>query len=288
MIHVEEGSGLSPASGARACGVTMGAKNGFVGFVCSLLCLTVMLLGCSTGGPLRSDGDPPQAGRFSERAEQSRKVLAERNPTIMSRIGHLQLTTRMATPGETVEDPSKAGLLFSAEGAGALALGLFAPPMFASTLVVGGVLLIPLGTYAYYREKAIGDSINGALMNAEFTRAIDGAVKARLEEVFPEEGGPAVKAEIIVQTLGLLAPSRHRGCIVASADFRLSAGEMELKQETLQITLADRTEDAPPPQCASLERLAENEARLVKDTLTEYAEVLAEMAAGRIRKGTGR
>ena len=31
--------------------------------------------------------------------------------------------------------------------------------------------------------------------------------------------------------------------------------------------------DAPPPQCANLKRFAKNKARLLKDTIAEYAEV---------------
>lgn len=259
------------------------SKKGFFRLVSFYVCLIAMLHACSAGRSERFNAEAIKDQPGSESFKESQKAFADRNPMIVSYIGELELTIRMATLAEIPEDNYKMWLYFPAEGAGSLALGLVAPPMYVSALVVGGVFLIPLGTYGYLHEKGIWDSINGALSNAEFTRAIDGAMKDRLNGAFTEESMPNVKIEVIIQAFGIVkSSSMLQHCFVVSANLILSRGNTELKQDHLQITDLNRSEDAPPPQCASLEHFAKNEARLVKDTLAEYAEVLAVMAIDRI------
>jgi hypothetical protein len=204
---------------------------------------------------------------------------------IVSYIGELELTTRMATLAEIPEDNYKLLRYLPVEGTGSLALSLVAPPMYTSALAVGGILLIPLGTYVYVHEKGIWDSINGALSNAEFNRAIDSAMKKRLTAAFAGENMPNVKIEVVIQAFGIVeSSSMPQHCFVVSANFILGRGNMELKQDHLQISELNRSGNAPPPQCATLEHFAKNDARLVNDTLAEYAEVLAVMAIEMIQR----
>jgi hypothetical protein len=260
-------------------------KRSFVGFVCCSICFVAILQACSTAQSMHSNTDAIKNQTISELSNQNQKMFTDKNPTIVSRIGNLELTTRMATPVEIPGDKSKERLWVSAEGAGALTLGLVAAPMFASGLVVGGIMLVPLGTYGYLHEKGIWDSINGALSTAEFTRAIDSAMKNRLRAAFTEDNMPNVKIEITIQVLGIVKAT-GQDCLVALAHFGLNNDTEELKEDNLHITVSGKSEDAPPPQCTTLDRFAENEARLVKNTLAEYAEVLAVMAIDRIPKGS--
>ncbi len=264
-------------------------KNSFVRLVCFFVCLIAMLQACSTGRSKRSAVEAIKDQPGSESFKERQKAFADRNPMIVSHIGELKLTIRMATLAEIPEDNYKMWLLFPAEGAGSLALGLLVPTIYSSALVVGGVFLIPAGTYGYLHEKGIWDSINGALSNAEFIRAIDSAMKDRLNAAFSEESMPNVKIEVIIQAFGIIkSSSMNRHCLVISADFIVSRDSIEVKRDNMKITEDNRSEDAPPPQCASLEHFAKNEARLVKDTLTEYAEVLAVMAIDRITGGNAK
>jgi hypothetical protein len=248
----------------------------------TFICLMAMLLGCVTK---KSDIPDPKAKEDqigAEKFKESQRVFAIRNPMIVSNVGDLELTVRMATIAEIPEDLYKLSGLSIPIGAGSLGLGLVAPPMAAGSLVVGGVLIIPLGTYLYFHEKGIWDSINEALSNAELTRAIDRAMKDRLSVAFAEESAPNVKIEIIIQAFGIVNSSSMKPhCLVISADFILSRDNREVNRDHLRITEFNRSKDAPPPQCCSLEHFAKNEARLVKDTLTEYAEVLSVMAMDR-------
>lgn len=221
--------------------------------------------------------------RASETFKESQTTFAARNPVMKSHIGSVQTVTRMASRAELPEDNYKFWMMFPAEGAGSLALGMVAPPMYASALVVGGIILVPLGTYGYMHEKKIWESINQALTTIEFTRAIDTALKKRLGAILSKRDFPDAQVEIIVHAFGLIKPSSElHYCLVVSAKFSLAERQQLSTQEQLQITPADRSRDAPPPQCNSLENFADNDARLIRDTLAEYAEVIAAMAVKRI------
>ena len=248
----------------------------FDSFVFVSICLMATLQGCST---IKSDIPDPKAKENQIRAEkfkESQRVFELRNPIIVSNISELELVVRIATKAEIPEDFYKMWAVFPAEGAGSLALGLVAPPLYASALVVGGILLIPLGTYGYLHDKKIWESINTALTNFEFTRAVDKAIQRRSKVFFNKESPPDVKIEIIILDFGIIESSAmNRGCFVISADIIVSRDNLEVKREKLRIAEYNGSKDAPPPQCASLEHFAKAKARLVTDTLTEYSEVLA-------------
>ena len=244
------------------------------------LCLVALLSACAAGTQPDS-GDA--SNRKTETARPEQRLFIEQNPTRISQIDALQLTTRMATPAEIPEETYKSWLFFPAEGAGSLALGLVAPPMYASALVVGGVLLVPLGTYGYVHEKRIWNTINAVLVNAEFTRLIDTAMTERLHAIFSTAPAPPCKVEIVVQAFGIVkTETLQRHCFIVAADFILTRENAVSHRDSLLLTVAGRSTDAPPPQCASLEIFAENQGRLVATTLAEYAEVLAAMATERI------
>lgn len=253
--------------------------------VCFFFGLLAMLTACAAFPPKPSDTATVNDRSDSVSIKQSQQSFTERNSTIVTRMGTLELITRMATPAEVPEDSYKKALGVPIYGAGSLALGLLAPPMFASALVVGGVLLIPLGTHIYFSEKRTWDAINSVLSHAAFTGAIDHALQDRLNLVFTDKNPPKLKAEIVIQSFGLLKSTATRQyCLVTTVRLVINREDNELKQEQLQITDFNKSEDAPPPQCAGLVRFAENGARLLQDTLDESAQVLAVMAIDRILK----
>jgi hypothetical protein len=247
--------------------------------------VAVLPVGCAS----RSSNSRPVATVNEQRTHPAGKVyqkFAAANPTMISRIGNMESVVRMATTAEILDDRYKLGALFPLEGAGSLALGLVAPPMYASALVAGGVLLIPLGSYLYIHDKRVWDAITGAMIDVEFTRAVDGALRDRLRILFGEESAPKLKMELIVQRFGIVeSESGYQYCLVVSAELVLNRKDGEVTREWLNISQANGSEDAPPPQCAGLERFAERKARLVRDTLALYAETLAAMAAERVSGG---
>ena len=259
-------------------------KEVFLSLSIFVFSLSILVLGCASKSTTE---DPEEDSSHSELYKEKQKEFADCNPMIVSKIGGLELTIRMATLAEIPKDDYKMWLIFPTEGAGSLALGLVAPPMYASALVVGGAFLLPLGTYGYLHDKRVWDSISTALSEAELTRIIDKLLKDKLKIVFTKEAAPNVNIEIIIQAFGINSTMRP-ACFMLSADFLVSRGNTEMTREQLNITNVLRSKDAPPPQCASLEHFAENEARLVKETLNEYAEVLTVMAIDRIPRGNAK
>ncbi len=258
-------------SNSQNDGVLWQSKLNLVRFVLIALCLIVILQGCRTSQSVRSGIK-----------KESQQAFASRNPKVVSHFGDLELEVRMATTAELPEEYYKAGLYFLPGGAASAGIGVLAA---SSAMVVGGAIA-PLGAYIYLHEKGIWDPIYEALINAEFTPAIDKAMKDRLNITFAKERALDVKIDVIIQSFGLVGYALNTPhCFVVSADFILSRGEMEIRRDLLEISNVNRSKDAPPPQCACLKRFAKNKARLVKDTLAEYAEVLAVMAIDRIPKG---
>ncbi len=222
--------------------------------------------------------------RASETFKASQAVFAAHNPVVESRIGSLTLVTRMASEAEIPEDIYKLWAIFPAEGAGSLALGMVAPPMYASALVVGGIFLIPMGSYIYMHEKKIWESVNGALSTMAFTRGIDTAMTKRLGTM-ADRGFAEARVDVIVHGFGLVESTSYPyHCLVVTAGYEFGRKETPLTREQLQITPENRSQDAPPPQCTSLEHFADNDARLIRETLAEYVKVIASMVAERVLK----
>jgi len=250
-----------------------------------MVCMLALLQACVNGKAPSVDREIAVKQTKPDLFQERQQHLLDRNPTIDSHFGKLELVVRLATPAELPEDKSKEGLYGSAIGAGSLALGLGAPPLYASSLVVGGVILVPLGAYLYFHDKGIWNSINGALSNVEWTRAIENDVRSRLINGFPAEPIPEMNVEVVIDSFGLVKLSSDlQNCLVVTAHIILKRSNRELKRDPLFITPLGKSDDAPPPQCAGIERFAENDAQLVKDTLREYAGVLAAMVTGRIAR----
>jgi hypothetical protein len=215
------------------------------------------------------------------------QVFTNRNPRIVSHFGDLELEVRMATVADLPEDVYKDSLYFLSQQASYIPLRFVGT--LATTQLSGiGIIGVILGSSIYFYEKGIWDSYTEALINYEFTRAIDKAIEDRLIITFVKERPPNVKIDVVIQSFGLVESSFNMACVTVSADFILSRGGMEVKRDHIEISNGNRSKDAPPPQCAHLKRFAENNARLVKDTLTEYAEVMAVMVIDRIPKGNSK
>lgn len=241
----------------------------------------VIIQGCSIT-PLTSSNQQKEPTEF---IKEQHKIFATNNPERVSRIGDFQLTVRMATSAEIPGDKYKETLFYPAHGATSLTLGVMAPPMYSSALVVSGVILIPLGTFLYTHEKKLYSSINNELTNVSMTSMIAQSIKQRLNAKFKDNEIPNLNVEVAIEAFGLSkSSSASPECLFIIGNMIFSKNNVAIKQEYLQITDINKSEDAPPPQCGTLERFGENDAQLVKDTLAEYAEVLAAMVTDRIVK----
>jgi len=219
---------------------------------------------------------------------ERQEIFAQRNPEIVSQYGSMTMIVRLATANELPADMSKTGLLFSAEGAASVALGFALPSIYSSALVVGGIFLVPAGTYFYLHDKKIWEVISGTLSHAGLTAAISEAMHERVAKLFADTNPPEVTLELIVKAFGLVeSQAGLQHCLVMSAECIISRKGRQIERYLLKITESERSDDAPPPQCTRIERFAENGARLLNDHLYESTHVMAAMAIDRLVKVGG-
>ena len=205
-------------------------------------------------------------------AEGYEKIFKEHNPEKKTKINSIVFTTKITSQIELTEDKSQIWLNFAGEGAGALGVGLVAPP----AVFVGGVILFPAGIYGYMYEKNVWNTINTALINYKFTNSIDDALSRRLNDNRIKEEFKNSFADIVIRHFGFRKKYSHdrHYCIILYTDFIIVRDDRKLIEENLNISIGNYV---APPQCNSIDYFAENNARLVKDTLLEYAEIIAIM-----------
>lgn len=248
---------------------------------------SILISGCASKSTKES---PEIAQSHSKLYKEKQEEFADRNPIIISNIGELELTIRMATHADIPEEYYKNWLGFIGLGAGsagvlATPVGLYAPAYITppGALVLGGLIVIP-GALFYSYDKAIWTTISTSISQVKFTHIIGKALNKKLNNAFSNESAPNLDIELVILAIGIIStPQAH--CYVLSADFIVRQSNIEILRDQLNITETNRSKDAPPPQCASLSHFAENEGRLVTETSNEYAEVLAVMATERILRG---
>jgi len=241
--------------------------------------LTIFLATLATAGCSTHKNPPVESAAL----RQSQNLFAANNPVVEKQTKNYRVIVRMATRAEIPEEFYKMWALFPAEGAGSLALGLIAPPMYASALVVGGILLIPGGTFGYYHDKKIWENIQKAISSRRFTSAVCSNIIEKLDKKQIYNDRLESTIEIAVQIFGIVeATPKNRSCFVVSALITQTIKEKGVIRENLKIIQNDRSPDAPPPQCTSLSEFAADDGRLIKDTAAEFAKVLAVMTVDRI------
>lgn len=190
---------------------------------------------------------------------------------------------RTLTAIELPKDTTREWMNFFAPGVASGALGLAAPPMFASGLIVGGLLLAPGALIVSNIESKKWQQVANALKGIRFEQELLEALRRRATGRLAARGGdPVTTIELVVNAYGLTGARPERACFVASVDLLVARAGKEVLRDRLVISEIDRSNEAPPAQCASLDRFAEHDGRLVRDTAAEYSEVLAALAIDRV------
>ena len=191
-------------------------------------------------------------------------------------------SVRTVGPTELPTDTSGEWMAFFGPGVASGALGVVAPPLFASGLVVGALLLAPGALIMAGSERRTWEHVATALKNNAFEAALLDALRLRGAALALDDAGPSAHVDVTVNAFGVAGERPERVCFIASADLRVTAAEREVLQDRLIIAETNRSADAPPPQCASLERFATRDAALVNETAAEYVQVLASMVVDRL------
>ena len=201
-------------------------------------------------------------------------------------VGRFRFSARAAAAAKFPRDTS--GEWYGMAGAGASfgALGLAAPPMYASALVVGGALIVPVSLIMAGHEKKSWQTAIDALAGTDLAAATSNAMQRRAGAIAPRPGATAA-VEVVIGAFGLIGDRPDSICFVAGATLTAAADGRELLREAMRIA-SHSSPGMPPAQCASMDRFARDGGRLVRDTAAEYAEVLAAGAVAIVRRAAGR
>lgn len=196
-------------------------------------------------------------------------------------VDSIQFSVTLLNPAELPPDTSREWLNFLEPGIASGALGVVAPPMYASGLIVGGLLLAPGSVVLSSMEHKKWLRVADALKKIEFKQRLLQALHTRAaRELSPL---PQMRVELAVEAYGVVSKRSDKACFIAIADMTIMQHGKEAIRNRLSITATNRSADAPPVQCASLDRFAGNDGELVRDTAAEYIEILAIMTMDRIR-----
>lgn len=174
----------------------------------------------------------------------------------------------------------------SSVGLGAVsAVEAFAMPGFMSgSLVAGALILVPLAVGMDAVARRQHERITGALKESDFQAEMRRQIEQRLAK--PGAAGAAMRLSAIVIAYGLV-PKYDRQphgplCLVADVDLLLEASGQVLYRDTVYLEPYRRSEDAPPPVCAAMDRFAARDGTALREAVLQYAEVIAAIANHRL------
>ncbi|MFC1896222.1 hypothetical protein ACFL0Q_06125 [Thermodesulfobacteriota bacterium] len=173
----------------------------------------------------------------------------------------------------------------TAFGAGSFALGLVAPPLYASSLVVGGVLITGMTAALAAAEGRAISSIEEVVSTVDFPALVEKAIQAKFNRSLDSK---ASGNKLTVLILGYGFTEKHPGvgpaelCFTMDAEIVFTEADTEIYRDLVFMEPYLRSEDAPPPPCASMEDLADNEGRLAQEMIIEQSEILSAIAAHRL------
>ena len=198
------------------------------------------------------------------------------------RAGRFELSVRLASEASLPRDTSREWDVFVGGGAASGVLGTVAPPFYASGLVVGGVLILSTVLVWSEHERRTLQTLDAALRRIDLPAAVRDAFRRSAPAALQGSEGSLAQAELVIRGFGLFGTARDRACLVVDGELAVHAEGSELDRYEMRIGPAGSTPDAPPAQCASLERFREEDGRLVTETAAEYAEVLATLTVRRL------
>jgi hypothetical protein len=203
-----------------------------------------------------------------------------------SSLGAIATKVGPGPPPDAPGDPDKAVLALGlGTGAAAIPIGFVA---LAPGLIVGGPLLALAAAATYGTESGQANTVLRAVEASNFPVALEAALRSRASPS-TVEGQPDIAATITVRGWGVVSSSgaaRDKHCYVAAATLTVNRGAEQIYEEPLRLGTGTATEGAPffPLQCATLGRFAEDGGRLVRETMRDYAEVMAVMIVDRLAR----
>jgi hypothetical protein len=166
-------------------------------------------------------------------------------------------------------------------GIGYVGLGLVAPPLYVSALVVGGVL-IATGTLTLGAIDGIQtNTIEGVLEKIDFSALTHKAIIESLDYNKTSESNNC-KLTILILVYGFTKKYSGTICFSVDAEIKLQVNGEEIYKDLVYIEPYLRSEDAPPPQCALAGEFSEKKGKLARQTIEDFSVILANIVAHRL------
>lgn len=162
----------------------------------------------------------------------------------------------------------------------AIAEAVMMPGFFSGTLVAGGLILAPLAIGLNSAEKKQHAAITAALKESELLDYTREALEKRL----PERAADT-RLSVIMLAYGLVPKNENRFdslCLSLVAHLVVQAGENVLFRDTVHIEPYRRSDDVPPPICATMEAFADAEGASLRRAVRDYAQILAAIVRHRL------
>jgi len=170
---------------------------------------------------------------------------------------------------------------FSALGIGSLGLGLVAPPLYASALVVGGILLVAMPSSMGAISGIQRNTIKKVLTTTDFSDLTQKAVVESFD-YNQKRRSEGYKLTILILAYGFVEKFADEICFSVDAEIKLHLNEKEIYRDFIYIEPYLRSEDAPPPQCALVGEFAENNGKIAKQTIKDFSTILASIVTHRL------
>ena len=204
-------------------------------------------------------------------------------------FGRPAVHVRLATESEVYSVPrfvlTKTGAGLGALGAGGFALGFVAPPLYVSSLIVGGVLITGMTAILASDETRAIRTIEGVMSSLDFPALVEEAIKAKFNG---SVDGEATGYKLTVLILGYGFTKKYPGagppelCFTMDAEIVFTEADTEIYRDLVFMEPFIRSEDTPPPPCARMEDLAENEGGLAREMIIEQIAILSAIVAHRL------
>jgi hypothetical protein len=142
-------------------------------------------------------------------------------------------------------------------------------------IIFGAALLLPGAAIGYSVEKGTWERVYVSLTTFDISHRISESLVERINKRYTSWTSPSGQIDIEINALGLEGEPRSQLCLIIQSDLVVNLDGLGCFVRKIRIEGENRDHGEPPPQCADISRFGDRNARLVKDTLREYAEITA-------------
>jgi hypothetical protein len=204
-------------------------------------------------------------------------------PTVVSRLAS-RFEARSVPAAQLVDitGGDKATAAGSVAGLGAEAVA--GSPQAASALVAAAPIFLAIGIHNQNKESR-RSRLEQALREANVPLLMESSLNSLFREE-SAQGASDVMLEVLINDYGLrsgyISGVEDIFCFVLHAEIVLTAKAREVYRAQVLLGSSAQSDEVPPPSCASLAKLAENDARQLHQIITDYTDTLAAIAAHRL------